>query len=171
MPENHAGNVDLLLDERLSTNKMLWWLMGLITVSAIAGGVSGSRGDLGWITLVVIGASVLILLLGLLLAYVLFLRRMRLRMDANRIWTHIPLTKDRSLNWTDVRTAAVVTLRDMNYPAMIVLSIHQPQEALTRHRMMWKNAKRGEELRIPLSESRRAVVEQQLGMTLPDIEL
>ena len=71
MPENHAGNVDLLLDERLSTNKMLWWLMGLITVSAIAGGVSGSRGDLGWITLVVIGASVLILLLGLLLAYVL----------------------------------------------------------------------------------------------------
>lgn len=167
MPEK-CENTGLLLDERLSTNKMLWWLMGLMTASAIAGGVSGSRGGSG---LVVIGASVLILLLGLLLAYALFLRRMRLRMDATRVWTHIPLTKDRSLNWADIRTAAVVTLRDMNYPAMIVLSVHQPQEALTRHRMMWKNAKRGEELRIPLSETRRAVVEQKLGMTLPDIEL
>jgi hypothetical protein len=59
----------------------------------------------------------------------------------------------------------------MNYPAMIVLSIHAPQETLTRKRMMWKNPKRSEELRIQLTDSRRAVVEQQLGMHLPEIML
>lgn len=171
MPENYNENNELLLDEKLSTNQMLWWLMGIMVTAAIAGGLSGSRGATGWITLVVIGVSIAIIGLGVLLANVVYLRRMRLKMDATRVWTHIPLQKDRSLNWADVRTAAVVTLKNMNYPAMIVLSIHAPQEALTRKRMVWKNPKRGEELRIPLSDTRRAVIEQQLGMTLPEIEL
>lgn len=171
MKDNYTDNTDLLLDEKLSTSQMLWWITGIMFCSAIAGGISGSRGASGEVLLIVLGMSLGIIGLGVLLANVLILRRMRLKMDATRVWTHIPLTKDRSLNWADVRTAAVVTLKNMNYPAMIVLSIHAPAEALTRKRMVWKNPKRGEELRIPLADTRRAVVEQQLGMTLPDIEL
>lgn len=171
MKNNYSENTDLLLDEKLSTSQMLWWITGIMLCSAIAGGISGSRGANGEVLLIVLGISIGIIGLGVLLANVLFLRRMRLKMDATRVWTHIPLTKDRSLNWADVRTAAVVTLKNMSYPAMIVLSIHAPAEALTRKRMMWKNPRRGEELRIPASDSRRTVVEQQLGMKLPDIEL
>jgi len=171
MHDNYTESNDLLLDEKLSTSQMLWWLAGIMLTSAIAGGVSGSRGELGWGTLVVIGVALVIIGLGMLLANVLYLRRMRVKMDHTRVWTHIPLQKDRSLNWADIRTAAVVTLQNMNYPTMIVLSVHAPQEALTRKQMTWKNARRGEELRIPLTDTRRAVVEQQLGMHLPEIEL
>lgn len=171
MTDNHTGSTNLLLDEKLSTSQMLWWIVGIMITSAVAGGISGSRGEFGWVTVVVIVVSIAIIGLGVLLANVLFLRRMRLRMDTTRVWTHIPLTKDRSLNWAEIRTAAVVTLKNMNYPAMLVLSIHAPAEALTRKRMVWKNPRRGEELRIPVTDARRAVVEQQLGMTLPDIEL
>lgn len=171
MKDNYNENTDLLLDEKLSTPQMLWWLVGVMVCAAFAGSISGSRDADGFLLLIVFAVSIGVVLLGLLLANVLFLRRMRLKMDATRVWTHIPLTKDRSLNWADVRTAAVVTLKNMNYPAMIVLSIHAPADALTRKRMVWKNPKRGEELRIPLTDTRRAVVEQQLGMTLPDIEL
>ena len=70
-----------------------------------------------------------------------------------------------------MRTAAIVHLRNMNYPDMIVLSIHEPKDVLTRKRMVWKNPKRGEEMRFPLTESRRAVVEERLNMTLPEINL
>lgn len=171
MKDNYRENTDLLLDEKLSTSQMMWWITGLMLCAAIAGGISGSRGASGELMLIVIAVSIGIIGLGILLANVLILRHMRLKMDATRVWTHIPLTKDRSLNWADVRTAAVVTLKNMNYPAMIVLSVHAPAEALTRKRMMWKNPKRGEELRIPLNDTRRAIVEQQLHMTLPDIEL
>ena len=170
MPDRHT-DPSLLLDEKISTRQMLWWITGILLSSAVVGGIAGSQGHFSWLILGLIAAFVVIILLGVLLADVLFLRRMRLRMDHTRVWTHIPLTKDRSLNWADMRCAAVVTLKNVTYPAMIVLSVHAPEEALTRKRMMWKNPVRGEELRIPLTDSRRAVVEQQLGMKLPEIEL
>ena len=159
-----------LLDEKLADRKMMGWLTGLMAVGVLAGSLSGTALDAGAL-LIVIGVSVVILGLGLGLAYLMFLRRMRIRMDETRVWTHVPLQKDRALAWKQIRTAAVVRLKNMNYPTQIVLSIHEPQEALTRKRMVWKNAKRGEEMRILLTDSRRAVVEQCLHMTLPDIEL
>jgi len=151
---------------------MMGWLAGLIAVGVLAGSLSGSGAELdaeAW--LIVIAVTTVIFGLGMGLAYLLFLRHMRIRMDENRVWTHIPLQKDRSLEWKQIRTAAIVTLKKMNYPAQIVLSVHEPQEALTRKRMVWKNPKRGEEMRILLTDSRRAVVEQCLHMTLPEIEL
>jgi len=161
-----------LLDEKLADRKMMGWLAGLIAVGVLAGSLSGSGAELdaeAW--LIVIAVTTVIFGLGMGLAYLLFLRHMRIRMDENRVWTHIPLQKDRSLEWKQIRTAAIVTLKKMNYPAQIVLSVHEPQEALTRKRMVWKNPKRGEEMRILLTDSRRAVVEQCLHMTLPEIEL
>lgn len=170
MSEKVKQNGTLLLDESLATPAMLWWLIGIVAVSSIFSGISAAK-EVTWITLAVILGCMLFFFLIIGLTYVLFCRRMRLRMDAERIWTHIPLQKDRALAWGQVRTAAIVTLRNMNYPALIVLSIHDPQTALTRKRMVWKNPKRGEELRLPLTDSRRAMIEQQLGMTLPEIEL
>ena len=160
----------LLLDETLATPKMMWWLTGIMATSGLVGGISGGR-ELSWLVLgVALGFTAFVV--GVVwLTYWLICRRMRLKMDTTRVWSHIPLTKDRSLAWAEVRTAAIVTLKNMNYPAMIVLSVLPPDEALTRKRMMWKNPKRGEELRIPLTDSRRAVVEQQLCMQLPEILL
>lgn len=161
-----------LLDEKLADRKMMGWLAGLIAVGVLAGSLSGSGAKLdGETWLIVIGVTTVIFGLGMGLAYLVFLRHMRIRMDETRVWTHIPLQKDRSLEWKQIRTAAIVTLKNANYPAQIVLSIHEPQEALTRKRMVWKNPKRGEEMRILLTDSRRAVVEQCLHMTLPEIEL
>jgi hypothetical protein len=37
--------------------------------------------------------------------------------------------------------------------------------------MVWKNPKRGEEMRIVFTDSRRAIIEQCLHMTLPELEL
>lgn len=161
-----------LLNEKLADRKMMGWLAGLIAVGVLAGSLSGSGAELdaeAW--LIVIAVTTVIFGLGMGLAYLLFLRHMRIRMDENRVWTHIPLQKDRSLEWKQIRTAAIVTLKKMNYPAQIVLSVHEPQEALTRKRMVWKNPKRGEEMRILLTDSRRAVIEQCLHMELPEIQL
>lgn len=159
-----------LLDETLANGKMMKWVMSLVLVGVIAG--SFSTGDLEWPVRLMIAAGVMVffaLVIGL--EYLLYLRRMRIRMDEERVWTHIPLMKDRSLRWKDIHTAAIVRLKNMNYPAMIVLSIHEPRAVLTRKRMMWKNAKRGEELRIPLTDSRLDVVEHCLNTVLPDITL
>lgn len=160
-----------LLDETLADRKMMGWIATLIVVGAVSGMVANGN-DLEWHVRIIIVAAVLAffaLVIGL--EYLLYLRRIRLRMDENRVWTHIPLTKDRSLEWKQMRTAAIVTLKNMNYPTQIVLSVHEPKDVLTRKRMVWKNAKRGEEMRFPLTESRRAVVEERLNMTLPEIEL
>lgn len=170
MAENRNPQEQLLLDETLATPKTIWWLMGIIAVSAFVGALSGAK-ELDWIVLIITVAAIAFFGLIVLIEYFLFMRRMRLRMDATRVWTHIPLTRDRSLDWAVIRTAAIVRLDKTNYPAMIVLSIHAPQEALTRKRMVWKNPKRGEELRIPLTDTRRAVIEQCLNMQLPDITL
>lgn len=159
-----------LLDEPLADRKMMGRIAILIVVGVIAGSASGH--NLDWkIRLAVIAGVCVFFALVIGLEYLLYLRRMRLRMDENRVWTHIPLTKDRSLAWKQMRTAAVVHLRNMNYPDMIVLSVHEPKDVLTRKCMVWKNPKRGEEMRFPLTESRRAVVEQCLNMTLPEIVL
>lgn len=159
-----------LLDETLADRKMMGWIAMLIVVGVIAGSASGN--DLDWtLRLVVIAGVCAFFALVIGLEYLLYLRRIRLRMDENRVWTHIPLTKERSLEWKQMRTAAIVHLRNMNYPDMIVLSIHEPKDVLTRKRMVWKNPKRGEEMRFPLTESRRAVVEERLNMTLPEINL
>ena len=163
---------NFLLDEKLADRKMMGWLSGLIAVGVLAGSLSGSGADLdaeAW--LIVIGVTTVIFGLGMGLAYLVFLRHMRIRMDEKRVWTHIPLQKDRSLEWKQIRTAAVVTLKNANYPAQIVLSVHEPQEALSRKRMVWKNPKRGEEMRIVFTDSRRAIIEQCLHMTLPELEL
>ena len=159
-----------LLDEPLADRKMMGWIAMLIVVGVIAGSASGN--DLDWnLRLAVIAGVCAFFALVIGLEYLLYLRRMRLRMDENRVWTHIPLTKERSLEWKQMRTAAIVHLRNTNYPDMIVLSIHEPKDVLTRKRMVWKNPKRGEEMRFPLTESRRAVVEERLNMTLPEINL
>lgn len=164
-----------LLDEPLANRKSMKWAVSLVLLGAAAGAVSGmSRIDdartLG-IVVIVLVAMVGLILLIVWAEYALFLRRMRLRMDESRVWTHIPLTKDRSLEWGQIRTAAVVHLKNMNYPEMIVLSVHEPEEALTRRRMMWKNPKRGEELRFVASDTRREMVGRMLHMELPDITL
>lgn len=160
-----------LLDETLANAKMMKWIMTLILVGCVAGSFS-SGNDLDWTTRLIIIACVLVFFVVVVgLEYVLYLRRMRVRMDESRVWTHIPLTKDRALAWKDIHTAAIVHLKNMNYPDMIVLSIHEPKDVLTRKRMMWKGAKRGQELRIPLTDSRREVVEKCLNMTLPEITL
>lgn len=171
MNEQYNEQTELLLDETVATPAMMWWLTGIMLCSGVVGGLAGARGEISLLLLGVIAAMLVVMLLGIWGAYWLICRSMRLKMDATRVWTHIPLTKDRSLAWGDIRTAAVVTLKGMNYPTMIILSIHAPEEALTRKRMMWKNARRGEEMRIPLTEQRRAIVEQQLNMQLPDITL
>nr|MBR4281212.1 hypothetical protein [Clostridia bacterium] len=171
MSEFYNENPELLLDETLATPNMMWWLSGIMIVSGVAGGISGAQGDVSLLLLGVIVGCIAFLVGVVWLTYWLICRRMRLKMDTTRVWSHIPLTKDRSLNWADVRTAAVVSLKNMAYPSMIVLSVETPEVALTRKRMMWKNPKRGQELRFPLSDARRAVVEQQLGMQLPDIVL
>lgn len=159
-----------ILDEPLVTKNVFWWILGIVAVSGLVGGISGAKEFsmlVVWITLAVVALAAVVMLIENLL----FFRRMRLRMDENRVWTRIPLMKDRSLAWKQIRTAAIVRLKNANYPAQIVLSIHEPEEALTRKRMVWKNAKRGEELRLPLNETRRAAIEQCLRMTLPEIEL
>lgn len=168
MTEKRNPHDELLLNEILATPKTIWWLMGLIAVSAFVGALSGAK-EFDWIVLIIAVAAIAVFGLTVLLEYFLFMRRMRLYMDKTRVWMHIPLTKDRSLDWAAIRTAAIVRLG--NYPAMIVLSIHDPQEALTRERMVWKNPQRGEELRFHLTDSRRAVVEQCLHMQLPEITL
>lgn len=170
MYDYNNESAELLLDETLSTPAMMWWLTGIIVCSGVISGMARMR-EVSLLLVGVILGTIAFLVLVAWLTYWLYCRRMRLRMDATRVWSHIPLTKDRSLNWADVRTAAIVKLKDMNYPAMIVLSVQSPEEALTRKRMMWKNPKRGQELRFQLTDSRRAVVEQQLGMTLPEITL
>lgn len=160
-----------LLDEPLANKKMMSWIMSLVLVGCVAGSFA-SGGDLEWTTRLMIIGVVLIFFVAVIgLEYVLYLRRMRVRMDETRVWTHIPLTKDRSLAWKQIHTAAIVHLKNMNYPAMIVLSIHEPKDVLTRKRMVWKNPKRGEELRIILTETRRDVVEHCLNTVLPEITL
>lgn len=160
-----------LLNESHVNKQAMGWLTGVVVCSGIVGGLSGARSLDGETLLLTLGLCAVVLGLGFGLAYVLFIRRVRLYMDEQGLWIHMPLQKDRPLLWKDVRTAAVVELKNMNYPTMIVLSVHEPAETLTRKRMMWKNAKRGQELRIWHSESRQAVVEQMLHMTLPEIVL
>ena len=166
----NKNDENLLLDENLSTPAMMWWLTGVLIVSGLVGGLAGSDE----FTLLTIGITLGMVVFMVAVAWLtwwLLCRRMRLKMDAERVWSHIPLTRDRCLNWADIRTAAIVTLKGVNYPAMIVLSIHLPQEALLRNRMLWKNPKRGEELRFPVTDTRRAAIEKQLGMQLPEITL
>lgn len=164
-----------LLDEPLANHKSMKWALSLVLLGAAVGGISSMARIEDARTLGIL-ALVLVVMVGLILLlvwaeYKLLLARMRLRMDETRVWTHIPLTKDRALEWKQIRTAAVVHLKNMNYPEMIVLSIHEPEQALTRKRMMWKNPKRGEELRFVASDSRREMVGQMLHMELPDIYL
>ena len=157
-----------LLDEPIVTKNVLLHLLALLSVAALAGAIAGA----GEISALAVGiALVLVLLVAAVFALeqLLIFRRMRLRMDETRVWTHIPLTRERSLAWKQIRTAAIVRLENMNYPAMIVLSIHEPQAVLTRKRMVWKGAKRGQEMRFPVNDARRAVVEERLKMTLPEI--
>ena len=160
-----------LLNESHVNKDAMRWLVGVMVCSGIAGGISGARTLDGKMLLLVLGITAVMLGLGFGLAYVLFIRKVRLYMDEQGLWIHMPLQKDRPLLWKDIRTAAIVNLQNMNYPTMIVLSVNQPAETLTRKRMVWKNTKRGQELRIWHSESRQAVVEQMLHMTLPEIVL
>ena len=159
-----------ILDDPLMTKSIFWWILGIVAIAGLVGGISGA-GEFSLLTVGITLAVVAMTALVMLIENLLFFRRMRLRMDEKRIWTHIPLMKDRSLDWKQIRTAAIVILKNANYPAQIVLSVHAPQEVLTRKRMVWKNAKRGEELRIPVSDTRRAAIEQCLHMTLPEIIL
>ena len=158
-----------LLNESHLNKDAMRWLAGVLVCSAIAGGISGARTLDGETLLLVLGITAVVLGLDFGLAYVLVIRPVRLYMDEQGLWVHMPLMKDRPLLWKDIRTAAVVNLKNMTYPTMIVLSVYTPEETLTRKRMVWKNAKRGQELRIWHSESRQAVVEQMLHMTLPEI--
>lgn len=170
MSDSPNKTTGLLLDEPLSTPAIMWWLTGIIVCSGVISGLAGKH-DVTPLLIGVTLATTAFMVGVAWLTYWLYCCRMRLKMDATRVWSHIPLTKDRSLSWADVRTAAIVTLKNVNYPAMIVLSVHAPQETLTRKRMLWKNPRRGEELRIQLTDTRRTIVEQQLNMRLPEIQL
>ena len=164
---------NFLLDEKLADRKMMGWLSGLIAVGVLAGSLSGSGADLdaeAW--LIVIGVTTVIFGLGMGLAYLVFLRHMRIRMDEKRVWTHIPMQKDRSLDWQQVRTAAIVKLsNDPRYHWIVLSTNPHPAEVIVRKRLIWKGPGRGEEGRIPYTGKRREAVEHYLNMTLPEIML
>lgn len=160
-----------LLNESHVNRQALGWLVAVMVCSGIAGGIAGAGQLDGKMLLLVLGITFAVLAMGFGLAWLLIIRRVRLYMDEQGVWVHMPLIRDRVLAWKQIRTAAVIDLENMNYPTMIVLSVHEPAQTLTRKRMLWNNAKRGQELRIWYSDSRRAVVEQQLNMVLPEITL
>ena len=71
-----------------------------------------------------------------------------------------------------MRTAAIVKLSNDPRYCWIVLSTNpNPADVLVRKRLVWKNAKRGEEVRIPYTARRQEVVGHYLHMTLPEIKL
>lgn len=78
------------------------------------------------------------------------------------------------LNWSDIRTAAIVRLvvGSQKSDGFIVLSTREPQEVLTHRALTTRKVlSRDEVVRIPLNARRRAAVEHYLRMTLPEYTL
>ena len=127
--------------------------------------------DLNWerfgMVLVVVAATAVLLLLLLW-----FVNRARLVVDDQGVMmTHI-VTASHTLDWKQIRTAAIVRLsNDPRYHWIVLSTNPQPAEVIVRKRLMWKNPVRGEEVRIPYTDKRREAVEHYLHMTLPEIQL
>ena len=145
------------------TSLVLW---GLIFVGAVI-----RVGKLDGVLLAVMGGMLAFYAVMMLIYYALFIRKMRLIVDETGATVRIPLTKPRPIAWTQVRSAAIVKPNNGVSPAIILLSIHEPEQALDHKRLMWRNPKRGEEVRFPLTDSRRAIVEHYLRMELPTFQM
>lgn len=116
-------------------------------------------------------AAVLVVCVGALLLLLWFCNRARLVMDEQGVLTRSVLGKVSLLDWTQLRTAAIIKLGGNEMYHWIVLSVNEPAEVISRKRMVWKNPKRDQELRIPFTPKRRATVEHYLGKVLPEIKL
>lgn len=118
-------------------------------------------------TIYLIFIGVMLLLLGLLLR---LSRRYRCIMDDVGVQlgrNHLP--------WAEIRSAAVI--RRDNLPRLlsrfpddscfILLSLRTPENAVDQWHFLMEAPQGGTELRIPYTPARRAMIEQQLHMTLP----
>lgn len=108
------------------------------------------------------------LLLGLWGLY----SRARLVMDDQGVLMKHLIARPHTLDWREVRTAAVVRLsNDPRYQWIVLSTNPEPAQVLIRKRLVWKSCVRGEEVRIPYTDRRRAVAEHYLNKKLPDIKL
>lgn len=109
---------------------------------------------------------------GLLLLLWWGMSRARLVLDDQGVLMKHIIAAPHTLDWKQVRTAAIVKLSNDPRYCWIVLSTNpNPADVLVRKRLVWKNAKRGEEVRIPYTARRQEVVGHYLHMTLPEIKL
>ena len=98
--------------------------------------------------------------------------RERLIMDEAGVHTRSLLGKTSTLPWHAIRTAAVVSLSAHPLHRWIVLSTEpDPAQVLVRQRLMRGKPYTDAELRLPFDVKRCAMLEQQLHMRLPNINL
>lgn len=157
-------------------NETLAPVKALVTVSLVMWGLIGVGviirvGKVDGVVLAVLGGMLAFYVVVMLIYYALFIRKMRLIVDESGVTVRIPLTKPRPIAWPQVRTAAIIKPNNGISPAMILLSSHEPEQALNHNRLMWRNPKRGEEVRFALTDSRRAIVEHYLHMELPTFQM
>lgn len=146
-------------------------LGGIVAVAAYSLVAMIGADDLSWesvgmVLVVVAVTSVLLLLL------LWFVNRARLVLDDQGVLMKHIIAAPHTLDWKQVRTAAIVKLSNDPRYCWIVLSTNpNPADVLVRKRLVWKNAKRGEAVRIPYTARRQEVVGHYLHMTLPEIKL
>ena len=98
--------------------------------------------------------------------------RERLLMDDEAIRTRSLMGKVTVLSWDSIRTAAVVYLSANHLHCWIVLSAEaDPAQVLVRRRLMRGKSCTDRDLRLPYGAKRRALIEEQLHMKLPEIQL
>lgn len=98
--------------------------------------------------------------------------RERLLMDDEAIRTRSLMGKVTVLSWDSIRTAAVVPLSSNPLHRWIVLSAEaDPAQVLVRKRLIRGKAYTSQEMRLPYGMKRLALIEQQLHMKLPEIQL
>lgn len=85
-----------------------------------------------------------------------------------------------TLEWTQVRTAAVIQRGDPRWPNynsrrsdwhFILLSVQEPQKALDKWNFRLEAAKPGRDIRIPYTYRRVRMIEHYLHMELPTFRL
>lgn len=104
------------------------------------------------------------------------MKRYRVIMDE----TGVRLGSKHTLEWTQVRTAAVIQRGDPRWPNynsrrsdwhFILLSVQEPQKTLDKWNVRLEAAKPGRDIRIPYTYRRRQIVEHYLHMELPTFRL
>ena len=146
-------------------------LGGIVAVAACSLGAMIGADDLSWesfgmVLVVVAVTSVLLLLL------LWFVNRARLVLDDQGVLMKHIIAAPHTLDWKQVRTAAIVKLsNDPRYHWIVLSTNPHPAEVIVRKRLIWKGPVRGEEVRIPYTGKRREAVEHYLNMTLPEIML